>query len=116
VIGVWEADSETVGVVHPEHDMATAYFEVHPARRRLKEEMLNSAEEQVSTSDDGAKRLRITVNEQDAEFQQIALAKGCTQSTRCEPMSHLPIPDCFRPIPLPDGFRLKSMAEDNNLR
>ncbi|MEA3375466.1 MAG: GNAT family N-acetyltransferase [Chloroflexota bacterium] len=30
-------------------------------------------------------------------------------------MSHLPIPHPFPPIPLPAGFRLKTLAEDNDL-
>jgi predicted N-acetyltransferase YhbS len=115
-IGVWEADGEIVGVVHPEHEMGTAYFEIHPAYERLKEEMLHYAEEQISTSDEGVNRLRLYINEQDPAFQEIALAKGYTERTKSEPMSHLAIADPFPPIPVPDGFRLKSLAEDNDLR
>jgi len=115
-IGIWEVDGEIVGVVHPEHTMGTAYFEIHPAYEMLKEKMLHYAQEHISVSDDGAKRLRIYVNDRDPEFQEIALANGYTRSARSEPMSHLSIPDPFPPIPVPDGFRLKSLAEDNDLR
>jgi hypothetical protein len=74
-IGVWELDGEIVGVAHPELNMGTAYFEVHPERGTLKGEMLQYAEEHISTSQDGRRHLRVYINDQDPEFQRIALAK-----------------------------------------
>jgi len=115
-IGVWEAEGEVVAVVHPEHAMGTAYFEVDPAFAALKGEMLEHAEQRLSTVDDGVRRLAIYINDDDGEFQSVAAARGYTKRDACEPMSRFVIPRPFPPIALPPGFRLKSLAEDNDLR
>ena len=105
-IGLWEADGEIVGVVHPEHGMGTAYVEIHPAFGALKRAMLAHAEEHLSSVNGGVRRLRVTINDDDGEFQSLAAAKGYAKSDRCEPMSRLVIPHPFPPISLRDGFRL----------
>jgi predicted N-acetyltransferase YhbS len=115
-IGFWEAIGEIVSVVHPEHVMGTAYFEIDPEYKDLKEEMLQYAEEHISLTEDGVRRLRVFINDQDDEFQSIATDMGYTKSGVSEPMSHFVIPDTFPVISLPAGFQLKSLAEDNDLR
>ena len=115
-IGLWEAEGEVVGVVHPEHVMGTAYFEIHPEYGSLKGEMLRYAEEHVSTSQDGVRRLRTFINDQDDDFQTVASQMGYTKSSDGQPITHLDLPDPFPPASLPAGFRLKSLAEDNDLR
>lgn len=114
-IGIWEAHNEIVGVVHPEHSMGRAYFELDPEYDTLKEEMLRYAEEYISTFNNGMRQLRIYINEQDTECQKLASQMGYTMSNDCESMSHFPIPDTFPSISLPAGFQLKSLAEDNDL-
>jgi predicted N-acetyltransferase YhbS len=115
-IGVWEAGGEIVAVVHPEHGMGTAYFEIDPEYSHLKAQMVRYAEEQLSILSDDVRRLRVYINDQDDDFQNLAAEVGYEKSKDCEPMSHLLIPDPFPRIPLPAGFRLKTLAEDNDLR
>lgn len=115
-IGVWQTEGEIVAVVHPEHFMGTAYFEFDPSYAVLKRRMLAYAEEHLSTAKDGGKALGIYVNDWDSEFQIVAAEGGYSKSERSEPMSHFPITDPFPAISLPDGFRLKSLAEDNDMR
>ena len=105
-IGVWEAHGEIVGVVHPEHGMGTAYFEIDPEYSALKREMLRYAEEHVSTSRDGVRRLRVHINDEDDDFQRVALERGYVRGDGCESMSHFHIPAPFPAAPLPPGFRL----------
>ena len=114
-IGVWEAHGEIVGVVHPEHSMGTAYFEIDPDCGSLKAEMLKYAEEHLSSVSDGTRRLRTLINDHDNDFQAIASETGYTKGSGGEPMTHFVIPDPFPSVPLPAGFRLKSLAEDNGL-
>jgi len=114
-IGVWAAYSEIVGVVHPEDDMGTAYFEIDPGYNDLKGEMLQYAETHIRSTEGGMRRLRAFINDQDDEFQSIATEMGYTKSDDSEPMSYFVIPDTFPAISLPAGFRLKSLAEDNDL-
>ena len=94
-IGVWEANGEVVGVVHPEHAMGTAYFEVDPEYGALKGEMLRYAEEHLSTSRDGVRRLRVHVNDEDGDFQKVASEMRYVRSDGSDPMSHLLIPTPF---------------------
>ncbi len=115
-IGVWIAHGELVGVAHPEHVRGTAYFELDPEYPELKEGMLRYAETHLSSMVDGVWRLRVFINDQDYEFQSIATDRGYTKRDEGEPMSYLAIPDPFPASSLPAGFRLKSLADDNDLR
>ena len=114
-IGVWEADGEIVAVAHPEHSMGTAYFQVDPAYRALKRDMLRHAEEHLSTQRDAARRIGVYLNDWDEAFQTMAAEMGYVKSDRCEPMSRFVIPAPFPPVSVPNGFRLKCVAEDNDL-
>ena len=114
-IGIWETRGEIVGVVHPEHAMGTAYFEIDPEYGPLKKEILSFAEEHLSAASDGGRRLGVYINDQDDDFQSVASEMGYKRGDGCEPMSRFAIPDPFPPISLPAGFRLKSLAEENNL-
>jgi len=115
VIGVWEANGEIVAVVHPEHRVGTAYVEIDPAHADLKPHMLAYAEERLSLAVNGRRVLKVYINDDDVEFQEIAVSRGFRKEGGGESMSHLVIPDPFPVISLPDDFRLKSLAEDDNL-
>ena len=79
-IGIWEAHGEVVGVVHPEHAMGTAYFEI------------------------------------DSEWGALKAEMGYVKDEGREAMSHFTIPRPFPTVSLPPGFRLKGLADDNDLR
>ena len=115
-IGVWETGGEMVGVVHPESHMGTAYFEIDPSYAVLKRDMLAYAEEHLYAAKDGIKILRIYINDWDDDFQNVASDMGYRKHSGFEAMSHFVISGSFPAISLPDGFRLKSLAEDNDLR
>ena len=115
-IGVWEARGEIVGIVHPEHSMGTAYFEIDPAYGALKKDMLRYAEEHLSALKDDVRLLRVYINDRDDDFEGLVSDRGYVKSDEREPMSRLAITDPFPPASLPTGFRLKSLAEDNDLR
>ncbi len=116
VIGVWESQGEIVGVVHPEHCMGIAYLEIDPGHTSLKEEMVDYAETHLSRVEDGVRILRVYVNDGDEELRGLVQERGYRQTGDSEPMSRLVIPDPFPAISLPGGFRLKSLAEENDLR
>ena len=115
-IGIWESHGQIVGVVHPEHAMGVAYFEIDADHDGLKEEMLAYAEESLSVSRDGRRQLCVAINDGDDGFHAVAASRGYVKTERHDPMSCLPIPRPFPVISLPPGFRLKSLAEDNDLR
>ena len=115
-IGVWEADGEIVGVAHPEHEMGTVYFEIDPEYGALKREVLLYAEEHIAAVSDGVRSLGVYINDWDCIFEGLASEMGYAKADRRVPMSRFAISDPFPPISLPAGFRLKSLAEENDLR
>jgi predicted N-acetyltransferase YhbS len=115
-IGIWEDEGEIAGVVHPEHETGFAYFEVNPVHAVLKRDMLTYAEEHLSFAKNDNKALRIYINDWDAEFQDVAAGMGYMKHSGFEVMSRFVISDTLPVISLPDGFQLKSLAEDNDMR
>ena len=122
-IGVWEDHGEIAGVIHPEHHMGTAYFQIDPDYAALKPEMLAYADKHLSAAKDGRKGLNVYINDRDDALQAVAAEMGYRKQgidhamhAGFEAMSHFLIPDPFPAIKVPNGFRLKSLAEDNDLR
>jgi len=114
--GVWESGGRIVGIVHHEHRAGVNYLEVDPACAVLKADMLAYAAENLAAAAGDARNVEIFINDADEAFQRIATEAGFERNAdRGEDMSHLPIPDPFPPIRLPEGFRLKSLADDNDL-
>ncbi|HEY31912.1 MAG TPA: GNAT family N-acetyltransferase [Dehalococcoidia bacterium] len=116
-IGVWESDGEIVAVVHFEHRMGEVYFQIHPDFAYLKHEMLEYAETHLSAEVDGGQQhLNVFVNDFDTEFESIVRSRGYR---RVEDISDcwsvFEITHPFQPINLPDGFRLQSLEDENDL-
>ena len=111
-IGLWEDGDEIVGVVHPEHGLGTAYFEFHPERPAPKAAMLAHAEEHLRDEKGG---LRLFIHDRDVELAELAAAAGFSRTERHEVMSRMSLADA-PPVPEPpDGFRLQSLADENDL-
>jgi len=116
-IGIWEDGGLIVGVVLYESILGEAFFQIHPGYEHLKPEMLAYAEQHLTgTTDDGKRYLKAYMNDFDTAFESVVQSKGYEKEPRSHrPMSQFVITDPFPPIRLPDGFRLKSLADDNNL-
>jgi GNAT superfamily N-acetyltransferase len=117
-IGIWEDGGETVAVAHYESTLGEAFFQIHPDYARLKPEMLHYAEEQLSgQSDTGRRYVHAYIHDRDAEFEALVRARGYQRTPEYDrPLSRFIIPDPFPKISLPDGYCLKSLQEDNDLR
>ena len=116
-IGIWEEIGTMVGVALYESRLGEAFFQIHPAYTHLKPEMLAYAEQHLSgTSDDGRRYLKAYVNDFDAAFEHVVRSRGYEKEPGSHrPMSQFLIPDPFPPIHLSDGFRIKSLADENAL-
>ncbi len=116
-IGIWESSGKIVGVVHYESRLGEVFFEVHPSYLYLKPDMLEYAENHLyGETEDGQKYVRAYVNDFDVEFEAMVKSRGYEKDEpHARPMAQFTIPEPFPPIPLPAGFRLKSLADDNNL-
>jgi predicted N-acetyltransferase YhbS len=115
--GVWESNGNIVGVAHFEHRPGRIYFQVHPEFRNLKPEMLEYAEMYLSVEgSDSKRRTEIWVNDFDVNFQSIIHERGyCLVKGVKDFWSIFEIRSPFPVIKLPDGFRLQSLADANDL-
>lgn len=113
-IGVWEDNGEIVGVAHPEHPESPTYFELRPGYESLKKEMLIYAEEHIDTA--GEKHDGLYLMSDDDEFAEIARAAGYIRNEHTEPLSQVDTAQVPDSSPLPDGFQLASLADDNDLQ
>ncbi len=116
-IGVWEANGNIVAVAHYELALGYVYIELHPEFTYLKQEMLEYAEDHLSTQkDDGRRYIKVFINEFDNELESIVRKRGyrkVAETADCWSAFEISLP--FPVINLPIGFQLKSLQEDNNL-
>lgn len=113
--GIWEEAGEIVAIVHYEWRMGEAFSQFHPAYRHLRREMLDYAENNLAgvSSKDGRKYLCAYVNDNNEEFVSLVKESGYERDPEGDrPMAMFDIPEPFPPITLPEGFRLKSLADD----
>jgi len=116
-ITIWEDDGEVVAVSHYEHRLGEAFFQLHPKYGELKPQMLDCAEVNLRAANaHGHVVLNCYVNDFDAELEAIVQSRG-----------YVPRPDLNRPLfeysvaapieppPLPEGFRLLTLADENDL-
>ncbi len=101
---VWYERDEIVGVVHPEHETGTVYFEMAPGRHDLVEEMLIYAEDRLGAAvgEGTDRKLGVYISDDDDQFQRLATDVGFVKTGRIEPL-------------LPEGFRFRSLADENDL-
>ena len=114
-IGVWEDDGEIAAVAHYESHLGEAFFQFHPAYRHLREGMLAYAERHLLgvSPGDGREHLRAYVGDDDGDFLALVEARGYQEDEHGARSMHIfEIPHPFPKISLPDGFRLKSLADD----
>jgi len=114
-IGIWEEAGKIVAVAHCEWRLGEAFFQFHPAYRHLRQEMLDYAEQGLDgrSRKDGRKLLCAYVNDNDQEFVSLVRARGYDKDVDgARPVAKLDIPEPFPAISLPEGFHLRSLADD----
>ena len=114
-IGVWEDNGKIVAVAHYEAQLGEAFFQFHPAYRNLRQSMLDYAEQNLyaRSKKDGRKFLCAYVNNKDEEFISLVKERGYTRKKEGDrPLLWYIPPNPFPSINIPNGFRLKSLADD----
>jgi hypothetical protein len=116
-IRIWEKDDEIVSVVHYESRLGEVFFQVHPAYNFLKPEMLDYAEINLfGTAEHDFDVIHAYVNDFDDDMQELVKSRGYElKADWFRSISKFSIPESIPVIDIPEGFQLKSLAEDNNL-
>jgi GNAT superfamily N-acetyltransferase len=114
-IGLWEDGGEIVAVAHTETSLGEAFFQLHPQYLYLRAEMLDYAEQNFTgvSNDNGRRYLAAYVHDSEAEFQTLLQSRGYQKKDEWKrPLYRFDIPHPFPSITLPDGFQLKSLADE----
>jgi ribosomal protein S18 acetylase RimI-like enzyme len=114
-IRIWEAGGEIVAVANYETSPGEAFFQFHPGYRHLREEMLDYAEQNLYgvSEEDGRRYLNAYVNDYDKEFQTLVQGRGYQKKEDWKrPLYRFDITDPFPEITLPEGYCLKSLADE----
>lgn len=116
--GVWADGDTLVGVVHFEHRMGVVYIQLDSAYAALKREMLQYAEERLWGEFEVGKAVHVYIDERDLEFQSIAASRGFVKLPRelAEITTCLRASDLPDEIPVPEGFEIIGLDEDDDVR
>lgn len=116
--GVAEDRGEVVGIVHFEHNPAFVYLQVHPDAHGVAPDLLDYAIEHLGGYSQTFERdiVGLYINDFDEPLRRFAAARGferCSDhgETNSRYLLDRPIPD----TPLPPGFRIQSLADENDL-
>lgn len=115
VVRLWETeDRQLVGAVHPE-GTGDAHLELHPAYRHIEREMVEWAEEHLSTRSGDGKKLRIFVFEYDAPRRRLLEERGY-EKTDSGGFQHRMRLGNINPerFPLADGYTLRTTRPDDD--
>ncbi len=117
-IGVAEVEGQIAGVVHHEHDEGILYFQVPRKFAFLSEPLLDYAEATFGSTPDekGRERRVILINEADLTLQALAGQRGYEKDGDWEVTARYDLEQGVPQVMLPEGFRLQSLAEENDLR
>jgi predicted N-acetyltransferase YhbS len=114
--GVWEDDGRIVAAVHFEHRMGLVYIQLDPRYGELRRPLLRHAEEHLSDSFDCGEAVHVYLDDEDAEFAANARELGfLALAGHAETTSILRSNALLEPRPLPKGFSLIGLDEDDDL-
>ncbi len=118
-IAVYEDNGELVGLAHPEDKPTFIYFQRHPDYDHILPLMFDHADDHFGGPSVMLERniIGLFINDFDAALEALAAERGFEMlpgyaEGYSRRRSDRPIPR----VPLPDGFRLQSLAEENNQR
>ena len=117
-IGIWEDNGEIIAVIIYDMFRTDLSLCIHPEYQFLKNEMIEYAESSMPAEDkNGISFLKIFASEYDIELEQLLKSKDYKRDIKCDrAMSQFLIPDPFPQPELPDGFKFRSIAENNDLK
>ena len=118
-IAVYEDDGEIVGLAHPEHRPTSIYFQRHPDYDHVLPLMFDHADDHFGGLSVVLNRnlIGLYINDFDEVLEAVAAERGYEMLTGyAESYSRLRLDRPIPPVKLPDGFRLQSLAEENDQR
>jgi GNAT superfamily N-acetyltransferase len=112
--GVWEDDGTIVGVTCYEMDLGECLLVSAPGYEHLRPQMLDHAERDLSTLKDGQRFLNVMTT--DKQGLDALLSERGYERHYHEAITTFDYAKGFKQRPLPKGFRLISLDEENDVR
>jgi predicted N-acetyltransferase YhbS len=116
-IGIAEEDGEIVGVVHPEDHNAFCHLQIEPGPDGVRELLLEWAESHFGgwSRSLEAEVLGLWIPRDDRALARLAARRGFTLETRFREFhAQRSLLDALPAAPLPDGYRIQSLADEND--
>lgn len=116
-IAIYEEDGDVVGVAHPEDKPTYVYFQRHPNYDHVLPLMFDHADNHFGGPSIllECNIIGLFINDFDATLESVAAERGYQMLPRhAEGYSRLRLDKAIPPVGLPDGFRLQSLAEEND--
>lgn len=115
-IGVWECEDQIIGLATYEQSLGDVWLSLDPDYPELKSEMIAYAMSHLAAVDaQGEKSLRVCLLENDEAFAKHAAGFGFVPDGDNEATAIYRIVDPLPQVVLPEGFRIVSLAEENDL-
>ena len=116
-IGIWEQGGAIAAVAMYESRLGEAFFQVRADMQHLKPELLTYAEQHLCAVDARGQRiLKAYAHSLDHDFERVMRERGyAPDPDACRPMAQFVAPDPFPAIVVPDGYRVRSAADNNDL-
>jgi len=118
-IGIAEDGGRILGVVHFEHHPAFNYLQLRPGAEHVAGALLDWADGHLGgeSRSFGRKVLGLYVNDFDANLEHLVAERGYSLSERfAEDQALLVLDSPLPELAIPGGYRLTSLADDNDLR
>jgi mycothiol synthase len=115
---LWESPSgEVAGVLNPE-GLGEAFLQVHPAYRTpaLEEEMVRLAEERLSVTREGERRLRVWADQADPLRQALLEERGYTRTDLVEHRRRRDLREPIPEAPPAQGYTVRSLGGCEELK
>lgn len=112
--GVWEDEGEIVGVTCYEMDLGECLMVTAPKYTHLMPQLLDHAERELSKVDNGKRSLKVMTTDQQG-LNDLLTTRGYAIVYR-EPIMTFDYAKGFFDRPLPEGFKVISLEDDNDIR
>lgn len=112
--GVWEDNGQIVGLTCYEMDLGEALMCTHPEYQHIRSQLLDQMERELSKREGDEQVLTVMTTDQQG-LDDLLMARGYTLTYR-EPIMTYDYAKGFVDRPLPEGYRIISLEDENDIR
>lgn len=112
--GLWEDDGQLVGIACYEDGLGQCFLSVDEQYQTLLPDMLTYAEEELAVIKDGKASLEVWLTDKELDKKELLIKKGY-KKVETELVKTFSYNQDFPEIPLPEGFTMISLEDENDI-